>query len=361
MRRSVLAIVVALVCCAFDAAGVDPTVTFSLPNPGARSMALGGAFVAQADDATAAYANPAGLVQLLDPEISIEGRVWIYSSDQEQGFGGDDGTVLDLSGVGFLSGVYPVGRLSLAIYRTQLAKFEVNQETEPWYGDIWNVRSYEIVTWGAAGAYRITDTLSVGLGLAYHDGEVEISEQGVASRSDSDGWGVNAGILWKPNSSFNFGGFYRQGAGLEVREPGGGDPNGTSPLGVPDVFGLGAAYRTPGGSFALLGEWDHVRHSSLSGPVAEGTVVDFDDADELHVGAEYAFLWAEPVIAIRLGAWHDPAHRWLAEGAERSRVDRDEFHASAGLGIAWRHVQLDFALDVSDPVITLSVSSIFSF
>ena len=48
-----------------------PALEFSFSNPGARSMALGGAFVALADDATAAFANPAGLVQLLRPEVSL--------------------------------------------------------------------------------------------------------------------------------------------------------------------------------------------------------------------------------------------------------------------------------------------------
>ncbi|MCP4203105.1 MAG: hypothetical protein GY769_14380, partial [bacterium] len=33
-------------------------VEFSFSNPGARSMGFGGAFVALADDATAAFANP---------------------------------------------------------------------------------------------------------------------------------------------------------------------------------------------------------------------------------------------------------------------------------------------------------------
>ncbi len=36
----------------------------NVANPGGKSLALGGAFVALADDATAAFANPAGLVQL---------------------------------------------------------------------------------------------------------------------------------------------------------------------------------------------------------------------------------------------------------------------------------------------------------
>ncbi|MGA1863612.1 MAG: hypothetical protein ACMUHX_00970 [bacterium] len=43
------------------------------PNPvgsGARAMGMGGAFIGVADDATAASWNPAGLLQLRQPEIS---------------------------------------------------------------------------------------------------------------------------------------------------------------------------------------------------------------------------------------------------------------------------------------------------
>ena len=39
-------------------------VQVNVVNPGGKSLAMGGAFVALADDATAAFANPAGLVQL---------------------------------------------------------------------------------------------------------------------------------------------------------------------------------------------------------------------------------------------------------------------------------------------------------
>src|SRR5712692_400351 len=41
---------------------------------GARPLGMGGAFVAVADDATAASWNPAGLALLLHPEVSIVGE-----------------------------------------------------------------------------------------------------------------------------------------------------------------------------------------------------------------------------------------------------------------------------------------------
>ena len=47
---------------------------FNFVNPGARSLALGGAFISIADDATAAQANPAGLNFLLTQEYFVETR-----------------------------------------------------------------------------------------------------------------------------------------------------------------------------------------------------------------------------------------------------------------------------------------------
>src|ERR1044071_2561316 len=47
---------------------------FDFVNPGAKSLALAGAFAGVADDATASFANPAGLTFLGGPETSVEIR-----------------------------------------------------------------------------------------------------------------------------------------------------------------------------------------------------------------------------------------------------------------------------------------------
>lgn len=47
---------------------------FNFLNPGARSLGMGGAFVALADDATAAQANPAGLHYVSGPQLFVEYR-----------------------------------------------------------------------------------------------------------------------------------------------------------------------------------------------------------------------------------------------------------------------------------------------
>ena len=60
---------------------------FSFINPGARSGAMGGAFIALADDATAAEANPAGLTILTKPEVSFEYRHTETDADELNSFG----------------------------------------------------------------------------------------------------------------------------------------------------------------------------------------------------------------------------------------------------------------------------------
>ena len=127
------------------------TPHFSLANPGARSLGLGGAFLALADDATAAFANPAGLVQLAEPEVSIEGRHWSYSTPFTAGGsaqGSPTGIGLDTfaglrtgissdetTGLSFLSFVYPRGRWSFALYRHLFLKFESTATTQGLFKD----------------------------------------------------------------------------------------------------------------------------------------------------------------------------------------------------------------------------------
>ncbi len=123
---------------------------FSFSNPGARSLGLAGAFVALADDATAAWANPAGLVQITRPEVSVEGRYWEYSTpfvvggrvtgepsdvglDTVSGLRTKD-SESDATGLAFLSFVYPAERWSVAVYRHVFANLETQGETEGLFG-----------------------------------------------------------------------------------------------------------------------------------------------------------------------------------------------------------------------------------
>jgi hypothetical protein len=412
-----------------------PGVEFSFSNPGARSMGFGGAFVALADDATAAFANPAGLVRLVEPEVSIEGRTWSFSTPFVQGgrgFGpatnrGLDTTSglligeskADLEGVSFLSWVYPGKDWSLALYRHQVADYELASDTVglffgPWPGfpgsraRSWDYRrgmNLEVASYGLSGGFRVSDRLSVGLGLSYFETEMAVSlssfelfdpadpggmdfwsghsffapELLVGSwslQAEDSGWGLLGGLLWAVSDRWSLGAVYRQGPEVEgrVEERAGpmhrSEPDGTvylsgaGSLTLPEVFGLGAAFRSHGGRFTLGLEWDRVGYSSL----LDGASGDLElaDGDELHLGVEFVFSQWTPVLALRGGVWIDPDHRIRYTGADyisRALIlaGEDQVHLAAGLGVVVGEFQVDLAVDSSETVTTASMSVIYNF
>ena len=410
---------------------------FSFSNPGARSMGFGGAFVALADDATAAFANPAGLVQIVEPEVSFEGKLWSYSTPNVEGgrfFGPPSGRGLDtspglqvgessaeLTGLSFLSLVYPGKGWAVAFYRHQMANYEFFGETGaifagPWPGapaiqtrsrDLRKVLDIEIASYGVSAAYRLTDRLSLGVGLSYFDGRLvwlsevfapyatdaptdfelynaasrfapEMMVSTTSSLWDDTAWSGLAGALLQLSERWSLGVVVRKGPQLDgVSVVTAGPLNdeypageriqsGAGPMRFPSVIGAGAAFRSPGDRLTVGFEWDRVSYSDIG--ASTGVSPDFvlDDADELHLGAEYVFLASRPIAALRVGAWLDPAHRvgyrgenWVAQAVLDS--GSDEIHLAAGLGLALERFQIDLGVDLSDSSDAASLSAIFSF
>ncbi len=402
---------------------------FSFSDPGARSMGFGGAFVALADDATAAFANPAGLVQLLRPEVSIEGRRWSYSTPFTEGGrieglpsgNGIDTTVglrtatseEDVTGLSFLSLVYPKENWSLALFRHELANVEFFSETQGLFGggtDCCQTRFFdqrarndlEIVSYGLSVAYRISDKFDLGLGVVYYDASFDseatlffadegepfaptsyLPERSLFSERiflDDTDWALTGGFLWRLSESWNIGGVYRSAPELDLEgeltageaidlgvPPGGVLERASATLELPEIYGLGFAYRAPNGRLTVTFQWNRVEYSNI----ADSLELEFDDqtiddVDELHLGAEYVFLQATPIIAVRLGTWWEPDHQIRAtsdEPLDRALLPRgdDEMHYSAGLGLALQSFQIDLGVDFADRVDTVSLSAIYNF
>jgi hypothetical protein len=411
---------------------LPPTFEFSFSNPGARSMGFGGAFAALADDATAAFANPAGLVQLVAPEISIEGRYWSYSTPYVSGgriWGtptgiGQDVTAglrtgtsdQDLTGLSFLSFVYPKGRWSFAFYRHLLSNYEFEGTTDglysgPWPGIDGHRREFayqktvdlQIVSYAVAAAFEVTETLSLGLAINSFDGDIGLItnvygkvQSGIPEDeffapvpivpenrfyttsvliADRD-WGLNLGIHWRPTKRWSFGGFYREGPRFETVVEARAGPTYEHPemidqvvgsdagnVQFPHVYGLGASYRSRNDRVTVSFEWDRVAYSAIFSGDDE---LHIDDADELHLGGEYAFLNLAPVVSLRAGVWLDPDHQ-ISYGGDNYVADAvltpgdDQMHYAAGIGLAFDGFQFDLAADFSELVDIVSLSFIYSF
>ncbi len=432
IARRAVSLAIAGVLAAGTAAGQESVLAleFSFSNPGARSLGLAGAFVALADDATAAFANPAGLIQLARPEVSIEGRGWRYSTPYTRGgrvegtpsgFGIDDVAGLrfaesneDVADLSFLSVVYPRKRWAFAFYRHQLASFEFSGGTQGLFGGVGSccdrpvdqrdVFELDVVSYAVSGAYRLNDTLSLGLSLIWFDGSMtSVSEaylpdaptlEAFFSESsylperrqlteyftvDDAGWGGSAGILWSPSERLKLGAFLRRSAKLDMRVSIVTGPalvpmqaEGTvleaaaPPMTLPDVWGLGLAFRSAGGRFTLGLEWDRVEYSDLIDSAPADFMRVLDDGDEWHAGAELVILRSPPMLAARLGVWLDPDHRIRYTGddvfiqAQRQPGD-DELHVSAGLGLVFERFQLDLGIDLAERVDTVSLSTVYRF
>lgn len=404
----------------------------SFSDPGARSMGFGGAFVALADDATAAFANPAGLVQLLKPEVSIEGRDWNYSmpfteSGRVEGLPTGNGidtavglttatSEANVAGLSFLSLAYPKGHWSLAFFRHEYANLEFFSETqglfgaggptccEPRFLDQRATSELDFVSYGISAAYRIRDEFDLGFGVNYTDASLEanvtqflpdddsmtslfapnsyLPERSLLSQRnffDDTDWTLSGGFLWRPSPSWSIGGVYREGPetgfGIEVRAgeavdfgvpPGGiiGQLSGVE-IEFPDIFGLGFAYRSPHGRLTVTFQWDRVEYSDIPASIGVDDQT-INDADELHIGAEYVFLDSTPVFAVRLGTWLEPDHQMHATTDDplvRALLPsgEDDMHYAAGLGVATKNLQFDLGVDIADRVDTISLSAIYSF
>jgi len=416
--------------CGLSAQETIVPLQLSFSDPGARSLGFGGAFVALADDATAALANPAGLTQLLKPEVSIEGRHWSYSTPFTEGGRveglpsgvGIDTTVglrtatskHEVNGLSFLSFVYPKENWSLAFFRHEYANLEFSGETQGLFGGGSNccqLRWYDqrmtsdldILSYGLSAAYRISDRLDVGLGLIYYDASLvatateflfdddsveaffapnsflpERSHLSERLSVDDTDWVLTGGFLWRLSENWSIGGVYRQGmevdVGAEVTAgeavdlgvPPGGVLSRISgiPLEFPDTYGLGLAYRALDGRLVLSFQWDRVEYSRI--PTSLGLDDQtIDDADELHLGAEYVFIGSTPIIAVRLGTWLEPDHQMRATSGDPfqralQRRGEDDLHYAIGLGVAMQRFQIDLAMDIADRVDTVSLSAIFN-
>jgi long-subunit fatty acid transport protein len=275
---------------------VNAGLQFNFLSPGARSLGLGGAFAAIADDATAAYANPAGLVNIIRPEASAELRMWQFTGfypSRGHGFGTPTNRGVDTiegietgkahamtEGLSFASFVYPRRRWAFGFYRHEVANFETTQVNEGIFfnnpdnrGSIFRFfptkseLSLHISSFGGAAGYRVNDSLSLGLAVArygmslssssvhyeYNSFAAPAFEQPHNSErqsGDAHNIAIVGGVLWDVRERLTLAAVYRQGPRFPITissEPGpppgskGGPCKGT--FRVPDIVGVGASYR----------------------------------------------------------------------------------------------------------------------
>lgn len=339
---------------------------FNMINPGARSLALAGAFISLADDATAAQANPAGLSYLLKREYFIElrgvdngGRVADLRDSLPTGVQINvlTGSALDdARNITFASAVFPIKRLTLGLSRQVVlnnSASTLNSFSFLFSGG--NPGSSTIQASGAldvsqtnlnaSGGFRVNDKLSFGVSVAYSRLEVNSDVESfifdpsgniagspilqptldVRTRIDDgdSALGLTIGTLMRPAEAFSVGAVYRKAPKFAVIEqvvPGGLDIFGVqatlgsrfeNTFNVPDSYGVGASWR-PTRFLTVAMDVERIEYSDLVDGYVPGvnTLTGFDaeftsdDATDYRLGGEYVLLLKNGIIlAPRVGAF----------------------------------------------------------
>jgi long-subunit fatty acid transport protein len=214
MRRTGLVIGIALLALGTLAPGslsaqvLDESysgVQLYLLMPGARAMGMGGAFLGLADDATAAYLNPAGLTALEGHNVEGEARQVNYHhqyashghyAGEATGRGIDtiDGVTLgdasdSVNMMPYLSYVYAGNGWAVGAYRHQLMQFQARFSTlglfhgefdpDPDRSDIerlfptTNSLDLEVANYGLSFAIDLAESVTIGLGASYYEMEYD--------------------------------------------------------------------------------------------------------------------------------------------------------------------------------------------
>ena len=383
---------------------------FAFSNPGARAAGMGGAFIGVADDATAAYTNPAGLTVLSKPEIAVEFKqtktdvpYYYYPVTTGGALATVDSTETT-DNVSFLSYTYPMEKANLTVYRHQMVDSRYSVSNNFQNGTSNNtVTKLGIVTYALAGSYKLSDRLSVGLTVGFSDFDFynifNTYTGGAISNSAGTSGSSNAphatvALMWSPFDQFNLGLVYRYGPKFTYRDQYTNTNSTVTPYQIvdtfktPDIYGAGISYRFSTG-LTLAADVDYIKYSQISDDFiwSDGTHCQpngssqictndykLDDTYEFHMGLEQVFSIKNVPLAFRGGYAFKQAHRIYNEpngtytAALASSIGRmftkgdDEHVGSVGLGVVLgKNFQIDAAASYSNFTTEYISSLVFRF
>jgi len=371
--------------------------SFNPVGQGARALGMGGAFIAVADDATAASWNPGGLIQVERPEVSIVGSYFHRTEELDFGTNPESSgnQSVDKARINYLSATYPFSLMNrnmvLSINYQKLYdltrkwKFPLIDASEADNTLLSNDVDYKqdgsLSAWSLAYCLQITPKLSAGATMNIWENGIEknkwrqksvIRREGIVlgnplksestqiGNYDLSGLNFNLGLLWNVTSHLTLGAVLKSPFTADVDKKFSfhsrveiGDniiENSSSSsedldLEFPISYGIGFAYRFSDiFTLSLDGyrtQWDDFKFkdsqgnefSAITGKPSNES--DIDPTHQIRLGAEYLLIKEKFVIPFRSGVFYDPAP---AEGSP------DNFYGfSLGTGIGGHRFAFDIA------------------
>ncbi len=372
---------------------------FTFLGAGARAMGLGGAFIAVADDATAVSFNPAGLAQLLQPEVSFVTRgtqrnvgYQNFTTTGQGRFMGASDTVAGSARFDplFASATAPlhVGGRNLVIQFSIQRAFTQNEDSDRTLDQSPLVsgsgvpthlvqsinQSGQIDLYSFAAAYEVSQRILLGVAYNQWRGRWSLDSSSLQNAGPTatsvafrqfnalDGGNFNLGLIWRwPTWSLGlvhqtgFHADYTFSTELSTSLPGGNAQPApvTTGLHWPSTTGLGFAYR-PSDQWLITSDlthtlWSTTRYMSVSPTLNGQSFFDFDkggrtpDATAAHLGVEYLWLTRRDwIIPLRAGLSREPQpvlDRYTGEQRvmKWASVGTGLKRGSLGLDVAYRY------------------------
>lgn len=318
---------------------------------GARATGMGGAFIGVADDATAASWNPAGLIQLEKPEVSVVyanfGREQTYNSASKPEI--NTTNTISENGINYFSAVLKPfvmfdHNVVLSINYQRLYEMSkdvfLKYNTGTFLFDIDFKQSGYLYALSPAAAIQITPALSLGATINFwkdylgsngwdqttHTTNASLGFNAWERKTTSfDGLNMNLGFLWNAAPTVTVGGVIKTPFDARLTETtmitalSGTAPtqaeydNTNSTMSMPMSYGVGVQYR-PSDSVVLAldvyqTKWSDFAITDASGkkinPLDGGTG-SLKDTTQVRLGAEYLMIGNAGTVALRAGLFSDP-------------------------------------------------------
>lgn len=400
VKRSIAALTVVICFCmctpaaAFILSDELLGFDFRFNNPGARANAMGGAFIGLADDATAAFANPAGLTILKDPEFSMETKFSELTTRIYDAYGDEDYDN-NANGLSFLSYAVPLENAAVTIYRHQLVDIENEFTTRiDLPGASHSAYDYKVLATGIGLGLKLTETFSIGMAAAneeldatslsksYDDGSLTPPHNMQLEINDeSSEQSYTVSFLWSMTGSFNVGAVYRYGPEFTItqarKELVGGfyetRYQETTSFKLPDSYGIGLSYRFLPNLVAAVDvtciEYSDITDGLMAQSSTDPNVLEsidgllkYDDIIEARLGIEYVLDVNDRPTALRCGYYYCPDHHIYVEDQpppwDEKNDDDHVFSIGAGTVIS-DNIQLDASVSAGDFVKELILSFVY--
>ncbi len=353
----------------------------NLNGVGSKAIAMGGAFIGQADDYSAIFWNPAGLTQMKNAGISLFITDLIPSGTYtfpRYGIDAKTKSAMYPSGaIGYFKPINDKLVIGIAAYVPSGtgAKWDGEELKLLAKGAVYKWESFmAVVSVSPVIAYKVSDTFSLGATLNLDYGMMKIKRPGVGQYTeDISGFafGATIGALIKPVD--------RLGIGLTLRTPtkvkfsGDAEMASASAYGLsttsdaereatwPLWFGLGISFKATDkltlNADAQYTNWKKIdtigityddavwqsmkSHALLGAAFNNDFVLNWKNATQLRFGAEYA---VSEKLALRAGYYYDPS----PSPAETLNILLPEVTynvITAGLGYKAEKLTIDFCLE----------------